>query len=175
MTTLKTRWWMDAWSDQEFAEYAQAWHAATAVSEDSGERSREWLRLVLDAEQAHRQCAKDVLADMQRRGALESWKAAPVVPVVKNKRGKTLTTRAAAKRRTDDGEGVTHVQESLFDMTDKELQGIEALAWSVASTHRDKALLVKRLRELIEQAGGGCTAREAATRLRIDITAWCAA
>lgn len=175
MTEMKSRAWMDDWSEDDFAEYSQAWHAASAVSDDSGERSREWLRLVLDAEQAHRDWASDVLADMQRRGALESWKQAPIVPVVKNKRGKTLTTRAAAKRRADDGTNVAHVQESLFDMNDKELQEVEALAWAMSSTHRDKALLVRRLRDLITEAGGNCTAREAAQRQGVDLIAWCAA
>lgn len=172
---LKTRAWMDGWTDEDFDEYSAAWHAATNISDDSGERSREWLRLVLDAQQAHRQWAEDVLADMQRRGALESWKAAPIVPVVKNKRGKSLTTRAAAKRRSSDGATVEFVQESLFDMTDDELVEIEALAWGVSTTHREKALLAKRLRELIAQAGGNCTAREAATRMNVDLADWCAA
>lgn len=181
MTEMKSRSWMDGWSDDDFAEYSQAWHAATSVSDDSGERSREWLRLILGAEQAHRSWAGDVLADMQRRGALESWKAAPVVPVVKNKRGKMLTTRAAAKRRADDGEGVEFVQESLFNMTDDELQEVEALAWAMSSTHRDKALLVERLRALIAQAVAagatrdGITAHAAAALLHVDLTEWCAA
>lgn len=175
MTDFKVTMWMAGWTVADHKEYEAAWEAATAFSEDSGARSREWLRLVLDAEQAHRSWAADVLADMQRRGALESWKAAPVVPVVKNKRGKTLTTRAAAKRRSDDGDGDEYVQDSLFNMTDDELQEVEALAWAMSSTHRDKALLVQRLRELIAKAGGNCTPRQAAALLSIDLTEWCAA
>lgn len=175
MTDFKTMTWMSGWTEQDHKEYEGAWLAASAHSDHTGDRAREWLRLVLDAQQAHRPWAKSVLADMQERGALESWKAAPVVPMVKNKRGKTLTTRAAAKRRSDDGETTASVQGSLFDMTDEELQDVESLAWAVSGTHRDKALLARRLRELIAQAGGGCTPREAAVLLNIDITTWCAA
>lgn len=172
---LKSRTWMDAWSDADFDEYSLAWHAATAISDDSGARSREWLRLVLDAEQAHRQWAKDVLADMQRRGALESWKQAPIVPVITNKRGKSLTTRGAAKRRTAGGQAVAYVQESLFDMSRDELQQQARAGWKVSATHRAKAQLAERLLELIDQAGGTCTPREAAAHLKVDLTEWCAA
>lgn len=174
MSELRTRAWMDAWAESDFESYSAAWHEATAISDDSGERSREWLRLVLAAAEDGAEWASDVLADMQRRGALESWKAAPVVPLVKNKRGRSLTTRAAAKRRADDGESVAFVQESLFDLSDTELQGAEALAWAMSATHRDKALLIGRLRDLIEEAGGDCTPREAATRRKVDLIAWCA-
>lgn len=175
MTDFKVTTWMADWSESDHSEYAAAWEAATAFSDHTGTRSREWLRLVLDAEQAHRPWATAVLADMQERGALESWKAAPVVVTVTNKRGKELTTRAAAKRRTEDGEGTEFVQASLFDMTDEELQEVEALGWAMSATHRDKALLVRRLRDLIAEAGGGCTANEAAARQGVDLIAWCAA
>ena len=175
MTDFKVTTWMAGWTEQDHTEYAAAWETATAHGKDTGSRASKWLSLVLDAEQAHRTWAKCVLADMQERGALESWKAAPVVPTVKNKRGKSLTTRAAAKRRTDDGESTAYVQDSLFNMTDEELQEIEALGWSLSATHRDKALLARRLRELIAEAGGGCTAQQAAARLEVDLTAWCAA
>lgn len=175
MTDFKLATWMSGWTEQDHKEYAAAWEAATSVSDHTGARAREWLRLVLDAQQAHRTWAAGVLADMQERGALESWKQAPVVPVVKNKRGKTLTTRAAAKRRSDDGETTAFVQDSLFNMTDEELQEVEALGWSMSATHRDKALLARRLRELIVEAGGGCTAQEAANRMGVNLTDWCAA
>lgn len=180
MTDFKTAIWMAGWDEQDFQEYAEAWDAATSISDDSGERSREWLRLVLDAEQAQREWASDVLADMQRRGALSSWKDAPVTPVVVRK-GRSLRATAGAKRRDEGGTRDIWVQTELFDMARDELLQQTKSNHDQALTFQAKSALAKRLVELIDAAvsdgmpADGATARKAAAFMKVDLVEWCAA
>ena len=179
MTDFKTTTWMAEWSERDHQEYEAAWKAATAKGHDTGIRAREWLRLVLDAQQAQRAWADDVLADMQRRGALESWKAATVKPVVIRK-GRHLSTALGTKRRDEATGREEWVQGEMFDKNRAELLQAADSASAMSATLRAKSALYTRLAELCDKAiADGApetvTARQAATRLKIDLTAWCAA
>lgn len=179
MTDFKMAVWMEGWSQDDHDAYEAAWTAATASDpdKDSGRCSRKWLELVLAA--ADDQWATDVLADMQRRGALESWKEATVKPVV-TRRGKTLTVAAAAKRRDHTGTRDVFVQTELFDMPREELERQVDANGVQAETYQAKSALAKRLLSLVDDAIAAgaladCTPRQAAVFLKIDLEAWCAA
>jgi hypothetical protein len=180
MTDFKVTTWMSEWTADDHDEYEAAWTKATAsdIDQDSGRCSRKWLELILAAADDNKQWATDVLADMQRRGALESWKSATVKPVVTRK-GKTLTAVAAAKRRDSSGQRDVHVQTELFDMPRQELEMQVAANQEQSKTYAAKSALAKRLLELVDQAVAAgapadCTPRQAAKWLKIDLTLWAA-
>jgi len=183
VTDFKVAIWMEQWSQDDHDAYEAAWLKATAADpdRDSGVCSRTWLALVLAAstDSDTGQWARDVLGDMQRRGALESWKDATVKPVVVRK-GRTLTVAAAEKRRDSSGLRDVYVQTELFDMSREQLQRQASLNQEQAKTYRSKSQLAERLLELVNQAiaagaSDTCTPRQAAVLLKIDLADWCAA
>ena len=179
MTDFKTTTWMARWTERDHEEYESAWKQATASSEDTGARAREWLRLVLDAQQAQRAWADDVLADMQHRGALESWKAATVKPLVSRK-GKQIPAVLGTKRRNPETGQDEWAQGALFDKTRAELLQAADRETATAATFKTRAALYVRLADLCEQAiaigaPDTVTPRQAAALLKVDLTAWCAA
>lgn len=173
MMELKTLRWMQHWSDEEFAEYEQAWNDSYTATDDTGERVAMFLQSILDAEQAHRTWAKDVIAEMLRQGSAEVWKRAPRQKPVAVKGGAQVNTQVAAKREDDEGAQL-YVQLHIFDMHREELEKHRADISAQLRSYRYKGRLADRLMALIDQAGGDCTAREAAVTLGIDIEAWCA-
>lgn len=182
MTDFKITTWMADWSQESHAAYRLAWETATASDPDldSGRCSLKWLMLVLAASDHDEQWAADVLADMQRRGALESWKAAPVeLPRVKSK-DRMVKVNAAAQRRSGDGKRDTNVQTTLFDMNRAELVKVAATNREMSETFAAKAHLVTRLIAIVDDAIAmgapkTLTARQAAAKLGIDLGSWSAA
>lgn len=182
MTDFKITTWMSDWSDEDHAAYRSAWEIATSSDpdHDSGPCSLKWLELVMDAASSESTWAADVLADMQRRGALESWKAAPVeLPRIQSK-SRMVKVNAAAPRRSGDGKRGVNVQTTLFDMTRPELVQVAATNRENSQTFAAKAHLVTRLIKIVDDAIAlgapkTLTARQAAEKLGIDLSTWNAA
>lgn len=183
MTDFKLTIWMADWSPDDHKAYAAAWEAARTSDpdEDTGRCSIKWLDLILGAAKKS-QWARDVLADMQRRGALESYKEATTKPPrVKAASGRQVQVKAAAKRRATDGKRDVYVQTELFDMRRPELLQKISENRQMAEVYGAKAYVAQRLVELVDAAIKKCgasvnvTPRQAAALLKVDLQAWCAA
>lgn len=164
------------WPQDDRDEYEVACSEAWDAGESTRERGDHFLRLVLDADQAGRVWAADLLRQFHEQGAqreLKSWGKAnePVVALAYDGRILSTTRLIGVRRRAEDGSSVS--AQTLFDLlTWEEIETKIGEYLRQVSAYRDLIAIGTRLLELRDLAPGASTPAEAADKLGTTVDAW---
>lgn len=162
---------MRHWDDASRAEHDIAIETAWAAGRNDRERTERFTKLVLDAEQAQRQWAKDVLVAAQREGLWRRLKDhhRAIEPLTVSFAGSQHTVpRLGGVARKKDG-AVEYEQMSFLDMTRDELLDKQREYKATAFAARRNKFLVGVLIQLIDSAEDCTTARQAGAQLGVDV------
>ncbi len=160
----------NAWTEEDRAQYELICQQAWAISRSQAERTDEFLRLMRDAEQAHRFFAVDSMHTAMRTGAaaqLKSWsdrQRTGRIPVRYD--GRVISQRRTLGTTYVDSEGNAVPTQGLFDFWTREQ--LEAKAADYAANiraYRVNLSTIMRLLDLLDGAPGALTPAEAALRL----------
>lgn len=164
----------NAWSAGERGEYDELCAEAVWSGASTRERTERYIKMLLDAVQAHRFYAKDCMNDALYRGAtsqLTSWiKHQKAGHIAVSYEGKVLSVRRVRGTIVRDAEGHPFHTQSLFDFWSWEQ--LEAKVLECAANiraYRIQLATLLRLLELRELAPGANTPDEATKQLGISI------
>jgi hypothetical protein len=108
----------NTWSTDERAEYDELCREAWESAVSTRDRTEEFLRLLHDADQAHRLFARDVLRDAEQRGAasiIKAWfKRSQRIAV--SYQGEVLTKTRVVGAQAIGDDGQAYVVQTLFDL-----------------------------------------------------------
>ena len=163
-----------AWSPEERAEYDELLAEVVAATTRTDERLDLMDRKIIDAVQAHRPWASEVLLAARRSGfskEIRNYQNQQRVPVAYD--GRVLSVPAVQARRVVDESGAVAYQRGLIDYwTWEELKAKRAEAVQAATTYTEKIAHYDRLLMLGELAPGSATPAEAAAALGVDLADW---
>lgn len=163
------------WSDQDRQELEALRKAAWDHSTKQAERNEKYVELLLDAVQAHRKWAREVLDTLCLSGGgsdLKNWRKRTAQVMVAHDGRLLSKPRVIGIRRTDAG-GHAYSEQTLFDLfTWDEIDTKRKAYLKQIGAYDTNIALLDRLAQLRELAPGASTPAEACRRIGTTLDEW---